>query len=151
MSRPFSGEGIPYMIHLTGSMCQNQSIFGERSKLGGERSIDNGRLPYNVVDTYYDEDNLRGYTYIAWDATGTYADWVYVQTNRFYEAAENWNDYQRRGVCAHEFGHAHVIGHIPNSFSEEVLMLQTIPDITYHDVYYAPQDLDIQLVNQIYR
>jgi len=60
----------------------------------------------------------------------------------YYTGSSNYN--RRRSVTGHELGHGHSVGHID---STQIALLGYNPD---PNVYYTPQSIDVQLIQQVY-
>lgn len=93
-----------------------------------------------VFNTYNIQDGRGGYTIIT--CIGSETVGVNVFGNVYYDPG---NDNIRHAYAGHETGHAQSIGHIS---SNEISLMGYNPD---PNMYYMPQQIDVALVNQIYR
>lgn len=101
----------------------------------------------NTIDMIYDPNIAQGVTALTTISGVTTQANVYG--NLYWDIHWGYSNNQRRAAAAHEIGHVTSIGHIPRSFSLNVLMLEWF---YFHElgVVYAPQSIDIALVNQVY-
>ncbi len=102
----------------------------------------------NIVNTYDDETNNRGITYITCIVNGPTLK-VEVLGNVWWDDHDDYTVEQRRGIATHELGHGLSIGHIPNDYPFPSLMYKITP-LDFFSTIYDPQPSDISLVNQIY-
>jgi hypothetical protein len=93
-----------------------------------------------IFNTYYADDNYGGYAAITCSGSATVG--VDVFGNVFNDPGD---DDIRHAYAGHETGHSQSIGHIS---SDEIALMGYNPDPS---VYFTPQQIDIALVNQIYR
>lgn len=71
--------------------------------------------------------------------------------NLYWDLYYGYTNNQRRAVAAHEIGHMQSIGHIPRYYTLNTLMLRSVDVGSELGKIYTPQQVDISLVNQIYR
>lgn len=93
-----------------------------------------------VFNTYSMQDGKGGYAAIT--CNGSTTTGVNVFGNVYYDTG---NNNIRHAYAGHETGHAQSIGHISSS---EIALMGYNPDPS---IYFTPQQIDIALVNQIYR
>lgn len=93
------------------------------------------------LDIYYQVGGYAGYAQPT--CSGSTTTYYIVRGNSYnYTGSGNYN--RRRSVTGHELGHGHSVGHINSS---QIALLGYNPDI---NVYYTPQSLDVQLIQQVY-
>lgn len=93
-----------------------------------------------IFNTYSMQDGRGGYASIA--CSGSTTTGVSVFGNVYYDPG---NNNIRHAYAGHETGHAQSIGHIACC---EIALMGNNPD---PNIYFTPQQIDIALVNQIYR
>lgn len=102
----------------------------------------------NTIDILYDPNEVAGRTWIQ-SVNGVITE-VHAYGNLYWDIHWGYTNHQRRSVAAHEIGHMQGIGHIPRSYSLNVLMLEWFYLDELENIY-TPQQLDSGLVNQVYR
>jgi len=100
--------------------------------------------PWGIVifNTYYLNDGLGGYAVP--HCNGTITTGYDVYGNLYSDQTGGWTVNIRHAYAGHETGHSQSIGHIVNS---AIALMGTNPD---PNVYFIPQPIDINFVNQIY-
>ena len=106
----------------------------------------------NIIDTYELADETRGRTKITCQKVGEEITTIRIEVkgNTFYDWLEDYTSIQRQGIAAHEAGHGHSVGHIPNSHWDIALLYKYTPLEFFNDVY-MPQRADVQLINQVFK
>lgn len=97
-----------------------------------------GNVGFN---TYRSQDGRAGVTHRYCD--GQLLASAEVLANIYYESGRTNNS--RRALTGHEMGHGLGLGHIPED--EGIALMGYNPD---PNVYYVPQNLDIELMSQVY-
>ncbi len=147
----YGGDSATYISYRWGSNLQGTSLW----RTAFEQSLQDWnntptRLLYYFdsygdvhINTYWGEnDGLAGFAVPYCSGTTTIA--YDVMGNTYYDALYGYSSNHRRSVTGHELGHGWSLGHITDPGTA---LLGNNPD---PETYYTPQQLDIDLVNQVY-
>lgn len=93
------------------------------------------------LDIYYQVGGNAGYAQPTCSGSTT-THYIVRGNSYYYTGSSNYN--LRRSLTGHELGHSHSVGHISSS---QIALLGYNPD---PNVYYTPQSLDVQLIQQVY-
>ena len=142
------GQTTTYVTYFWGSNLQGNSLWKTafQSSLSDWNGIST-RMRYRYdsygdvyINTYRMADSLAGYA--APSCSGAVTAGYDVLGNTYYDTGYSSN--YRRSITGHELGHGFSLGHISDS---GIALMGNNPN---PDIYYRPQTLDTNLVNEIY-
>jgi hypothetical protein len=131
----FNPGQLLYITYKWGDRLQSPGSMWRNAFEAGLNSWNNTATPVwyyfdsssdNTVNTYEDESNNRGITYITCIVNGPTLK-VEMLGNIYYDIRDNYTVEQRRGIATHELGHGLSIGSIPNDYPYPSLMYLLTP------------------------